>query len=69
MNIQVSRQESHQRKYVVEVRVIIPSTRNKGLQNVLTLDPVISLIPVCCSLNTFTLSVEFPQNAIPYCSR
>ena len=42
----------------------VPTTNigNKCLQDVLTLDPVISLIALFCSLNTLTLSVEFPQN-------
>jgi len=41
---------------------------NKGLLDVVTLDPVISLIALFCSLNTLTLLVEFPQNALPYSS-
>jgi len=45
-----------------EGKVIIPNIGNKDLQDVLTLDPVISLIALFCSLNTLTLSVEFPQN-------
>ena len=37
-----------------EGKVIIPNIGNKGLQDVLTLDPVISLIALFCSLNTFS---------------
>ena len=39
---------------------------NKGLHDVLELEPIIVLIILFCNRKTFLLSIEIPQNIIPY---
>lgn len=39
---------------------------NKGLHEVLGVDPLMILIVFFCNWNTFLLTGEFPQNMIPY---
>ena len=53
-------------KIYTEKTVIIPNVENRGRQDVLILFPVTNLITLLCSLNNFPLSVELPQNDIPY---
>ena len=46
--------------------VNIYNVLNKGLHEILDVDPLMILIIFFCNWNTFLLTGEFPQNMIPY---